>query len=55
MKITEIRLGSISVPLRVPFKTALRTVTRVEDIILEIRTDTGSGGVRRGRRPDGAR
>jgi len=28
MKITEIRLGSISVPLRVPFKTALRTVTR---------------------------
>ena len=44
MKITEIRLGSISVPLRVPFKTALRTVTRVEDIILEIHTDTGAVG-----------
>ena len=42
MKITEIRLGSISVPLRVPFKTALRTVTSVEDIILEIHTDTGA-------------
>ena len=24
MKITEVRLGLISVPLRVPFKTALR-------------------------------
>ena len=44
MKITEIRLGSISVPLRVPFKTALRTVTSVEDIILEIHTDTGEVG-----------
>ena len=44
MKITEIRLGSISVPLRVPFKTALRTVTSVEDIILEIHTDTGAVG-----------
>ena len=44
MKITEIRLGSISVPLRVPFKTALRTVASVEDIILEIHTDTGAVG-----------
>ena len=26
MKITEVRLGRISVPLRVPFKTALRRV-----------------------------
>ena len=40
MKITKIRLGRISVPLRVPFKTALRQVSSVEDIIVEIHTDT---------------
>jgi len=28
MKITQVRLGRISTPLRVPFKTALRTVTQ---------------------------
>ena len=44
MKITAIRLGAISVPLRVPFKTALRTVKSVEDIILEVHTDTGAVG-----------
>lgn len=44
MKITEIRLGKISVPLRVPFKTALRTVTSVEDVIVEVHTDTGAIG-----------
>lgn len=44
MKITNIRLGKISVPLRVPFKTALRTVSSVEDIIVEIHTDTGAIG-----------
>ena len=26
MKITQVRLGRISTPLRVPFKTALRTI-----------------------------
>lgn len=44
MKITAIRLGAISVPLQVPFKTALRTVKSVEDIILEVHTDTGAVG-----------
>ncbi len=44
MKITDIRLGKISVPLIVPFKTALRTVNSVEDIIVEIHTDTGNIG-----------
>lgn len=44
MKITEVRLGTISVPLRVPFKTALRSVNSVEDIIVEIYTDTGHVG-----------
>ena len=44
MKITEIRLGRISVPLRVPFKTALRSVDSVEDVIVEIHTDNGAVG-----------
>ncbi len=44
MKITEIRLAKLSVPLRVPFKTALRTVERVEDVVIELHTDTGAVG-----------
>ena len=44
MKITKVRLGKISVPLRVPFKTALRTVNSVEDVVVEIHTDTGHIG-----------
>ena len=44
MKITEVRLGILSVPLRVPFKTALRSVSSVEDIIVEIHTDSGQVG-----------
>lgn len=44
MKITDIRIGEISVPLKTPFKTALRTVNSVEDIIVEIHTDTGNIG-----------
>lgn len=44
MKITNIRIGEISVPLKTPFKTALRTVNSVEDIIVEIHTDTGNVG-----------
>ena len=44
MRITDIRIGEISVPLKTPFKTALRTVNSVEDIIVEIHTDTGNVG-----------
>ncbi len=44
MKITEVKLGILSVPLRVPFKTALRTVTKLEDVVVEIHTDTGKIG-----------
>lgn len=44
LKITDIKLGHISVPLRTPFKTALRTVHSVEDIIIKIETDTGHIG-----------
>ena len=44
MKITEVKIGRISVPLRVPFKTAIRRVDSVEDVIVEIHTDTGAVG-----------
>ncbi len=44
MKITKVRLGRISVPLRTPFKTALRSVNSVEDVIVEIHTDCGRIG-----------
>ena len=40
MKITALEWGRVSIPLRTPFKTALRTVASVEDIILRIDTDT---------------
>lgn len=44
MKITDVKIKRISVPLRTPFKTALRTVESVEDVIVEIYTDTGDIG-----------
>jgi o-succinylbenzoate synthase len=44
VKITDIQLGRLSVPLKKPFKTALRTVTRVEDVLVTIHTDTGAVG-----------
>ena len=44
MKISDIRLGQLSIPLRTPFKTALRTITRVEDVLLTISTDQGAVG-----------
>jgi o-succinylbenzoate synthase len=44
MKITDVKLYRISIPLRVPFKTALRSVDSVEDVIVEIITDTGERG-----------
>ena len=44
MKITKVRIGRISVPLRTPFKTALRSVNSVEDVIVEIHTDCGAIG-----------
>lgn len=44
MKITNIKLGHISIPLKTPFKTALRTVNSVEDVIVKIETNTGHVG-----------
>src|SRR5690625_6364118 len=44
MKITDVRLGMLRVPLKTPFKTALRTVEAVEDIVVSVHTDTGNVG-----------
>lgn len=44
MKITDIQIGEIFVPLATPFKTALRTVVNVEDIVVKVMTDTGEVG-----------
>jgi len=44
MIIKELRLGRISVPLKKPFKTALRTVESVEDVIVELVADDGTVG-----------
>ncbi|MGB5488598.1 MAG: dipeptide epimerase [Lysobacterales bacterium] len=44
MKIRSIRLGMLSVPLKTPFKTAIRTVKEIEDVVVIIETDTGEKG-----------
>lgn len=44
MKIKEIEVGEIFVPLATPFKTALRTVENVEDVVVKITADTGEVG-----------
>ncbi|HSM10220.1 MAG TPA: dipeptide epimerase [Lysobacter sp.] len=44
MKITDITLGMLRVPLKTAFKTALRTVELVEDIVVMIHTDDGRIG-----------
>jgi len=44
MKITDIKFGMLRVPLKTPFKTALRTVDTVEDIVVIVHTDTGHVG-----------
>jgi o-succinylbenzoate synthase len=44
MRITDIQLGIMRVPLMTPFRTALRTVEQVEDIVVRVHTDTGQLG-----------
>jgi L-alanine-DL-glutamate epimerase-like enolase superfamily enzyme len=44
MKITNIRFAKLCIPLITPFKTALRTVNNIEDIIVIIETDVGEIG-----------
>ena len=44
MRIVDIQTGSISLPLTHPFKTALRTVERLEDIVVKVVAEDGSVG-----------
>lgn len=44
MKIVDVKLGMLRVPLITPFKTALRTVECVEDVVVMLETDTGHVG-----------
>ena len=44
MKISRIQLAMLRVPLKTPFKTALRTVHAVEDVVVIVTTDTGAVG-----------
>ncbi|MBW3550745.1 MAG: dipeptide epimerase [Proteobacteria bacterium] len=44
MKITNIQFGMLRVPLKTPFKTALRTVDKIEDIVVMVHTDSGHIG-----------
>ena len=45
MKITDIKLFHLSVPLKKPFKTALRTVESAEETIIKIETDGELNGL----------
>ena len=44
MKITDISIGTISIPLITPFKTSLRTVDRIRDLIVRVTLDSGETG-----------
>lgn len=44
MRIREIQVGEIAIPLNRPFKTALRTVECVEDVLVRVVTDDGAEG-----------
>lgn len=44
MKIQKVELGEVQIPLVTPFKTALRTVDAVNDIVVRITADDGREG-----------
>ncbi len=44
MKIVKIETGEVSIPLITPFKTAERTVTQANDIIVRIISESGKSG-----------
>lgn len=44
MVIQDIQIGRISLSLRHPFKTALRTVSAVDDVVVRVIADTGEVG-----------
>lgn len=41
MRITKLHLGSIKVPLRRPFITALRAIVEIDDTLIKLETDDG--------------
>ncbi|KGR74396.1 dipeptide epimerase [Ureibacillus sinduriensis] len=45
MKITDIKVGVVEAPLITPFKTALRTVEKIQNIAIYIHTDAGRIGI----------
>jgi o-succinylbenzoate synthase len=44
MKIIEIKTGRIAVPLKKPFKTALRTLATIKNVVVRVTADTGQAG-----------
>lgn len=44
MKIAQVQVGKIKIPLKKPFKTALREVRVLENVVVKITTDTGHIG-----------
>jgi L-alanine-DL-glutamate epimerase-like enolase superfamily enzyme len=44
MRIESIRFGMLRVPLKTPFKTAMRTVSEIADVVVTLETDTGHRG-----------
>ena len=44
MKIESIQFGMLKVPLKTPFKTAMRTVDQIEDVVIMVQTDCGHTG-----------
>ena len=48
MKITKIEIGYIDIPLVTPFKTALRTVSTVNDLLVKVTAEDGTFGIGEG-------
>ena len=44
MVIQDIQLGRVALPLRHPFRTALRTVESIEDVVVRVVADSGEVG-----------
>lgn len=42
MKITAVHLYTMKIPLLTPFKTALRTVENMENVVVTLETDEGA-------------
>ena len=44
MIIADVQITHLSIPLKVSFKTSLRTVTHLDDLLVQIVTDQGVVG-----------